>query len=149
MPEEATYPKIKILFVNIIAILYKATALNVSRLHLDMREVKQLVHMSKQEIWMRQMFIFLISGLLLIRFLLCFVGLVTNIVAIYPILTNSQPELLMPSIFVQLFDNVILNIYEIVLGYAAVRFLQPEGLAVFAIFLTKMFIKTSCCISVL
>ncbi|XP_060647062.1 uncharacterized protein LOC132785092 isoform X1 [Drosophila nasuta] len=149
MPERMSYFKLKIIFVNIIAILYKATALNVHRLHSDLREVKVVVNTSKQEIWIRQLFIFLISTLLLMRFLMCFVGLASNIIAIYPLLTNSQPELLMPSIIMQILDNVALNIYEIVLGYASLKYLHPESFAVFLVFLTKLIVKTSCCVSAL
>ncbi|KAM8705746.1 hypothetical protein ACLKA7_010104 [Drosophila subpalustris] len=149
MPDRNSYDKLKILFINIIAILYKATALNVHRLHSDLREVKLVVNTCKQEIWIPQLFIFLISGLLLMRFLMCFMGLASNIVAIYPILTNSQPELLMPSIIVQILDNVALNIYEIVLGYACLKYLHPDSFAVFVVFLVKMIIKTTCCVSAL
>lgn len=70
-------------------------------------------------------------------------------VSSYPLLTNSQPELLMPTIIVQIIDNIFLNIYEIVLGYACIKYLYPESYAVFVIFLTKMMIKTICCVSML
>lgn len=81
MAQDMSYGKLKILFINIIAILYKATALNVHRLHSDLRETKVLVNSAKQEVWIRELFIFLISGLILMRFLMCFLGLASNIVA--------------------------------------------------------------------
>lgn len=81
MPDRMSYDKLKILFINIIAILYKATALNVHRLHSDLREVKVVVNTCNQEIWIPQLFIFLISGLLLMRFVMCFMGLASSIVA--------------------------------------------------------------------
>ncbi|KRF82946.1 uncharacterized protein [Drosophila virilis] len=149
MAQIMSYGKLKILFINIIAILYKATALNVHRLHSDLRETKVLVNSAKQEVWIRELFIFLISGLVLMRFLMCFLGLASNIVAIYPILTNSQPELLMPTIIVQVLDSVVLHIYEIVLGYSCLKYLYSQSFAVFAIFLAKMAIKATCCITVL
>ncbi|XP_030375901.1 uncharacterized protein LOC115625127 [Scaptodrosophila lebanonensis] len=150
MNREVSYGKLKILFFNIFAILYKAAALNIYRLHADLREAKVVVNAStKQDVWIREVFILLISGLLLTRFLLCFLGLATNIIAIYPLLTNTQAELLMPTIIVQCIDNVVLNIYETVLGYCSMVYLQPNSMAVFAVFLAKMMVKIICCISVL
>lgn len=55
----------------------------------------------------------------------------------------------MPTIIVQILDNVLLNIYEIVLGLACIKYLHSESFAVFVVFLTKMMIKTICCISML
>lgn len=55
----------------------------------------------------------------------------------------------MPTIIVQILDNVLLNIYEILLGFACVKYLHSESFAVFIIFLTKMMIKTLGCISML
>lgn len=81
MVQDMSYGKLKLLFINIVSVLYKATSLNVHRLHLDLREVKLLVNAAKQEIWIQEIFIFLISGLILLRFVMCFVGLASNIVA--------------------------------------------------------------------
>lgn len=81
MVQDISYGKLKLLFINIVSVLHKATSLNVHRLHLDLREVKLLVNAAKQEIWIQEIFIFLISGLILLRFLMCFVGLASNIVA--------------------------------------------------------------------
>nr|XP_017023550.1 uncharacterized protein LOC108075554 isoform X2 [Drosophila kikkawai] len=67
----------------------------------------------------------------------------------YPILTNSQAELLMPTIVVQAIDNVILNLYEIILGYCSLCYLFPESTAVFVFFLFKMLLKIACSIAVL
>ncbi|XP_017967923.1 uncharacterized protein LOC108659484 [Drosophila navojoa] len=149
MVQDMSYGKLKLLFINIVSVLYKATSLNVHRLHLDLREVKLLVNAAKQEIWIQEIFIFLISGLILLRFLMCFVGLASNIIAIYPILTNSQPELLMPTIILQILDSVALNIYEIILGYACIKYLYPQSISVFVVFFAKMIIKTICYITVL
>lgn len=166
--QEMSFGKLKILFINIFAILYKATALNVHRLHSNLRQVKVVVNTSgTEELWSSEVLSTLISGLIVMRFILCFIGLASNIVAMlvgsfrvkpndipffvssYPLLTNSQPELLMPTIIVQIIDNIFLNIYEIVLGYACIKYLYPESYAVFVIFLAKMMIKTICCVSML
>ncbi|XP_037711861.1 uncharacterized protein LOC119548591 [Drosophila subpulchrella] len=146
---ELPHTKLKLLFINIFAILHSATYLNVYRLYADLRNVKVGVDGSGEEIWIREIFTFLISGLIVVRFSLCFVGLASNIVAIYPILTNSQAEMLMPTIIVQAIDNVILNLYEIILGYGSLCYLYPESTAVFIFFILKMGIKIACSISVL
>jgi len=67
----------------------------------------------------------------------------------YPILTNSQAEMLMPTIIVQAIDKVILNLYEIILGYGSLCYLYPESTAVFIFFLIQMGAKIVCSISVL
>lgn len=77
-----SFGKLKILFINIFAILYKATALNVHRLHSNLREVKVVVNKSgTEELWSSELFSTLISGLIVMRFILCFIGLASNIVA--------------------------------------------------------------------
>ncbi|XP_017062123.1 uncharacterized protein LOC108102030 isoform X2 [Drosophila ficusphila] len=149
MINEFSYTKLKLLFINVFVILHNATYLNVYRLYGDLRNVKDEVDGSNEEIWIREIFTFLISGLIVVRFLLSFVGLASNIVAIYPILTNSQAEMLMPTIIVQAIDNVILNLYEIILGYGSLCYLYPESTAVFIYFLFKMAVKIVCSISAL
>nr|XP_036675638.1 uncharacterized protein LOC108019498 isoform X3 [Drosophila suzukii]XP_036675639.1 uncharacterized protein LOC108019498 isoform X3 [Drosophila suzukii] len=57
--------------------------------------------------------------------------------------------MLMPTIIVQAIDNVILNLYEIILGYGSLCYLYPESTAVFIFFILKMGIKIACSISVL
>lgn len=81
MLQDMSYGKLKLLFINIVSVLYKATSLNIHRLHPDMRDVKLVVNAAKQETWIQELFIFLISSLILLRFLLCFVGLASNIIA--------------------------------------------------------------------
>lgn len=77
-----SFGKLKILFINIFAILYKATALNVHRLHSNLRQVNVVVNASgTEELWTGEIFTTLISGLLVMRFILCFIGLASNIVA--------------------------------------------------------------------
>ncbi|XP_043652615.1 uncharacterized protein LOC122619633 [Drosophila teissieri] len=149
MINELSAPKLKLLFINVFLILHSATYLNVYRLYADLKNVKAGVDGSNEEIWIREIFIFLISVLIVIRFCLCFVGLAANIVAIYPILTNSQAEMLTPTIIVQAIDNVILNLYEIILGYGSLCYLYPESTAVFIFFVMKMGVKIVCSISVL
>ncbi|XP_017083652.2 uncharacterized protein LOC108116349 [Drosophila eugracilis] len=149
MLNELSYSKSRLLFINTFAILLNATYLNVYRLYADLNNVKEGVDGSNEEIWIREIFTFLISGLIVVRFLLCFLGLASNIVAIYPILTNTQAEMLMPTIIVQAIDNVILNLYEIILGYGSLCYLYPESTSVFIFFLFKMSVKIACSISVL
>uniref|UniRef100_A0A6P4E614 Uncharacterized protein LOC108037037 isoform X1 n=1 Tax=Drosophila rhopaloa TaxID=1041015 RepID=A0A6P4E614_DRORH len=149
MLNELSYTKLKLLFINVFAILHSATYLNVYRLYADLKNVKAGVDGSNEEIWIREIFTFLISGLIVVRFFLCFVGLASNIVAIYPILTNSQAEMLMPTIIVQAIDNVILNLYEIILGYGSLCYLYPDSTAIFIFFLFKMGVKIGCSISAL
>ncbi|XP_068152290.1 uncharacterized protein [Drosophila tropicalis] len=149
MNPDISYSKLKILFINVFCMLYKAAALNIYRLYADLREAKTLINSSKQELWIRQAFIFLLMGLILLRFVLCFVGLASNIVAIYPILTNAQPEMLLPTIIVQSIDNVILNVYEVILGYGCLTYLYPYSLSLFIVFLAKMSIKIIGSLSIL
>ncbi|XP_020813410.1 uncharacterized protein LOC110188179 isoform X1 [Drosophila serrata] len=141
--------KLKVLFMNVFFILFSAANLNVYHLYADLKSVKVQVDSSTQELWIKEIFIFLIGGLIVVRFLLCFVGVASRVVAIYPILTNSQAELLMPTIIVQAIDNVILNLYEIILAYCSLCYLYPESTAVFVIFLSKMLLKIACSIAVL
>ncbi|XP_016968962.2 uncharacterized protein LOC108037037 isoform X2 [Drosophila rhopaloa] len=82
MLNELSYTKLKLLFINVFAILHSATYLNVYRLYADLKNVKAGVDGSNEEIWIREIFTFLISGLIVVRFFLCFVGLASNIVAI-------------------------------------------------------------------
>ncbi|XP_032593139.1 uncharacterized protein LOC116805426 [Drosophila grimshawi] len=149
MLKEMLFGKLQLISINIIGILFKASALNVVRLHSELREVRGLVEAAKLESWIHEWFILLISGLILLRFLSCFLGLVANIVAIYPILTNSQADLLRPTIIVQIFDNVVLNICEIVLGYGCFKYLYSESFSIFVIFLAKYIFKSTCCLLVL
>lgn len=82
MAQEISFGKLKILFINILAILYKATAMNVHRVHKDLREVRDVVNKSNtEELWIRELFTMLISGLIVMRFVLCFLGLAANIVS--------------------------------------------------------------------
>lgn len=56
--------------------------MNVHRVHLDLREVKEVVNKSNtEELWIRELFSMLISGLIVMRFVLCFLGLAANIVS--------------------------------------------------------------------
>lgn len=55
----------------------------------------------------------------------------------------------MPTIVVQAIDNVILNLYEILLGYCSMVYLYPESTAVFVFFLFKMSFKIACSIAAL
>nr|ABN49438.1 IP18724p [Drosophila melanogaster] len=57
--------------------------------------------------------------------------------------------MLMPTIIVQAIDKVILNLYEIILGYGSLCYLYPESTAVFIFFLIQMGAKIVCSISVL
>ncbi|XP_017104869.1 uncharacterized protein [Drosophila bipectinata] len=146
---EIPYSKLKLLFISVFNILHNAAYLNVYRLYSDIRSVKVEVDNSEQEAWIREIFTFLVTSLVVVRFLLCFVGLAASIVAIYPILTNSQAELLMPTIIVQTIDNVVLNLYEMMLGYGSLCFLYPTSTPVFVFFLVKLSLKIALSISVL
>ncbi|XP_032576960.1 uncharacterized protein LOC116801446 [Drosophila sechellia] len=149
MINELSAPKLKLLFINVFSILHSATYMNVYRLYADLKHVKAGVDGSNEELWIREIFIFLISVFIVIRFCLCFVGLASKIVAIYPILTNSQAEMLMPTIIVQAIDNVVLNLCEITLGYGSLCYLYPKSTPVFIFFLIQMGVKIACSISVL
>ncbi|XP_022216130.1 uncharacterized protein LOC111070115 isoform X3 [Drosophila obscura] len=62
-------------------------------------------------------------------------------------MTNSQPEMLMPTIIVQAINSVILNLYELLLGYGFLSYLFPKSTAVFVVFLTKMVLKITWALS--
>ncbi|XP_070142681.1 uncharacterized protein [Drosophila kikkawai] len=73
--------KLKMLFMNVFFILFNVANLNVYHLYADLKSVKVQVDLSTQELWIREIFIFLICGLIVVRFLLCFVGLASRVVA--------------------------------------------------------------------
>lgn len=73
--------KLKLLFINVYSILLDAVNLNVYRLYADLKNVKVQVDGSEEELWIREIFILLISGLIVVRFLLCFAGLASRVVA--------------------------------------------------------------------
>lgn len=89
MINELSAPKLKLVFINVFSILHSTTYLNVYRLYADLKNVKAGVDGSNEELWIREIFTFLISALIVIRFCLCFVGLASNIVAMWVNLSSD------------------------------------------------------------
>ncbi|XP_022216129.2 uncharacterized protein LOC111070115 isoform X2 [Drosophila obscura] len=137
----------QLLFWNTFSIFYHAYFLNIHLLYENLKDVKGLVDVSEQDKWLRECFTWLTTILLVVRFILTFAGLTASVVAIYPIMTNSQPEMLMPTIIVQAINSVILNLYELLLGYGFLSYLFPKSTAVFVVFLTKMVLKITWALS--
>ncbi|XP_017141985.1 uncharacterized protein LOC108155587 isoform X1 [Drosophila miranda] len=138
---------LQLFFWNTIYMFHHAYFLNIYKLYGDLIEVKGLVDASGQEIWIRNAFTLLTTILLVVRFIMTFAGLTASVVAIYPILTNSMPEMLIPTIIVQGINDVVLNCYELLLGYGVLSYLFPRGTAAFAVLLAKMVIKITWAVS--
>ncbi|XP_034132534.1 uncharacterized protein LOC117586513 [Drosophila guanche] len=137
----------QLMFWNTFSIFYYAYYLNIHQLYGDLKDVPVMVDASGKDKWLRECFTLLTTILLVLRFLLTFAGLSASVVAIYPILTNSQPELLMPIIIVQAINDVVLNLYELLVGYGVLNYLFPQSTALFVVFLAKMVIKITCSLS--
>ncbi|XP_020813411.1 uncharacterized protein LOC110188179 isoform X2 [Drosophila serrata] len=97
--------KLKVLFMNVFFILFSAANLNVYHLYADLKSVKVQVDSSTQELWIKEIFIFLIGGLIVVRFLLCFVGVASRVVAI---LCYLYPE--STAVFVIFLSKMLLKI---------------------------------------
>lgn len=53
---------------------------------------------------------------LVLQYVFKYMAIAGHIIALYPILKQNQPELLLPSMYTHLFQNIILKILELIIG---------------------------------
>ncbi|XP_058974140.1 uncharacterized protein LOC109612846 isoform X2 [Musca domestica] len=144
--------KLKILSLNLFVIMFKATTLNPYRLQ---RNLEENFNIKKVEIYLSKpcgssfhlchhVLVWLVSLFLVSKFLAGYMTLAANVIALFPILTEALPQLLIPPLLAQAFDHILLNSIEVVLGYLTLYYFAPttnSKVSILVIFLTAMTIK--------
>ncbi|XP_075145334.1 uncharacterized protein LOC142220213 isoform X2 [Haematobia irritans] len=144
---EYEFGKLQILTINIFIILLKASILNPYHLKMHLEEP-----IDPSSMFWHHILVLLISILLIIKFLAGYTTLAANTIAIFPILTEALPHLLIPPIIAQTLDHVLLNLIEILLGYFTLYYYAPttnSKVSVLVIFLTCMTMKIVAAIATL
>ncbi|XP_036327862.1 uncharacterized protein LOC118740423 [Rhagoletis pomonella] len=146
---DISYGKFKILFINVFTILYKATTLCPFKLGNDLKLVQNVLGKSCCNTILAQLFILFVTLVIFAKFLFSYLGLAANIIALFPILVEDAPDLLLPSIFSQIIENILFCVLDILIGGITVRYFIPCKRPLLVIFAIKNIIKLTVCISAL
>ncbi|XP_073824416.1 uncharacterized protein [Musca autumnalis] len=151
---DVDFGKLQILSLNVFIILFKATSLNPYRLQRNLEEVE--FYLSKpcdsSFLLCHHVLVWLISLLHISKFVAGHVTLAANIIAMFPILTEALPHLLIPPLLAQAIDHILLNAVEVLLGYLTLYYYAPtvnSKVSILVIFLTAMTIKIVIAICIL
>ncbi|XP_013102338.2 uncharacterized protein LOC106083695 [Stomoxys calcitrans] len=152
---ELEYGKLQILSLNIFIILFKASTLNPYHLKANLEEVEVSLRKTcdQSSLLANHILILLISILLMVKFLAGYLTLAANVIAMFSILTEALPHLLIPPILAQAIDHVLLSLLETILGFFTLYYHHAATangkVGVLVIFLTSMTIKIGAAIATL
>ncbi|XP_046804292.1 uncharacterized protein LOC124419345 [Lucilia cuprina] len=141
------FGKFKILCINIFLILLKAALLNPYQLQAELQEVDFILQ-NNCNLCHRFLVIFICLYLEL-KFIMGYITLAANIIAIFPILTAQLPHLLLPALIAQTIDHIGLNFFEIILGFCTTKIIAIHNMSVFVILVLNNLFKISFAITAL
>ncbi|XP_053968582.1 uncharacterized protein LOC128870009 [Anastrepha ludens] len=141
--------KLRILFINIFTILYKAATLNPRKLRTDMKIIYNVLKRSCSNTILSEFYILFVSLVIFAKFLFGYVRLAANIIAMFPILAEEGRELLLPSILAQAVENIFFCALDVIIGSITVRYFIPCKFPLFVIYVAKNIIQVSIGLSVL
>ncbi|XP_065354975.1 uncharacterized protein LOC135949364 [Calliphora vicina] len=141
------FGKFKILCINIFLILLKAATLNPYQLQQQLEEVDNTLQNNCD--LCHRVLVILISLYLEIKFIMGYVTLAANIIAIFPILTDDLPHLLLPALIAQSIDHIALNFSEIILGFFTTKIVASYNMSVFIVLMLNKLFKITFAITAL
>ncbi|KAM7364225.1 uncharacterized protein ACRADG_000801 isoform 2-T2 [Cochliomyia hominivorax] len=70
-----------------------------------------------------------------------YVTLAANVIALFPILTDDMPHLLLPALIAQSMEHILLNFTEIVLGFFTTKIIADYNMSVFVLLAISKFLQ--------
>lgn len=135
--------EIKILAINIFIILENVSNSCIMHFYEELK----LIQLNLEEAGKPILSNFLLGSVLaflVMQYLFIYLAIAGHIIALYPILKMNQPDLLLPSMYTHLFQNIVLKIIELIFGFALCHFdiiAAPRPCKFFCVkVLTKIFL---------
>lgn len=107
--------EIKVFVINIFVIIENVSNSCVMHIHEVLSQLQHDIEVSGKPI-LSKVILVLLFAFLVIQYIFKYMAIVAHIIALYPILKQNQPELLLPSMYIHLFQNIILKFVELIIG---------------------------------
>lgn len=131
---------IKILAINIFIILENCSKSCVIHIYADLKQIQIDLEAAGKPI-LPNIFVECIFAFLIMQYIFVFLGIAGHVIALYPILKMHQPDLLLPSMYTLLIQNVILKFVELIIGMAMCHFGIVISLIPCKLFCVKVLFK--------
>lgn len=112
--------EVKLFAINTFIIIENVSNSCVMHIYEDLNQIQNDLEAAGTPI--SKMLLGCLFAFLILQYIFKYMAVAGHIIALYPILKESQPDLLLPSMYIHLFQNIFLKFLELMLGFGLCHF---------------------------